>query len=51
MTELKSKIIKKITYYIPCPYCNKDISGHDKVTALRNFKNHKIKCKKSKNAT
>jgi DNA-directed RNA polymerase subunit RPC12/RpoP len=44
--EIKEKVIKKITYYLDCPYCKKEIFGHDKVTVLRNFKKHSIKCKR-----
>lgn len=44
--EIKEKVVKRITFYLECPICKRDISGVDKPTALRNFKRHTIKCNK-----
>lgn len=45
--EIKEKVIKKIVYYLECPLCKRNISGHDKKMTLRNFKRHTTKCKKN----
>jgi len=41
----KEKVVKRITYYLKCPYCKREISGYDKKMTLRNFDRHVIKCK------